>query len=669
MKTSNPIRNSVPFFATACLVAGASFYASAAPCAAMPQSDGNAIQEQSQRRAKFATVRLDQGLAVGRPSGWRVKRSGSSVMLVPPPSVAVSVVVSIGPWDATRRLGDDAEQERLRQTHIAAAPGFLAAGEAVLGEGWLSLDYERESTSDSDAAMRIFVRPVGDRAVTLAIVGARSAIDRGERDWISIANTIGVQTDAAEGGASGASAAPASQPPTSQAPTSQAPAPKAAPEPVKSVSSAEAVLAAVKAVDLGGDPKANDSQKLDSVQKAIKAGSELAAALESLDRAGKVGNGAERLDTAITLASKIAGALDAFDAGGGKGVSHGERAAAAASAVRAVSDAIAVAKRDGAGNGERIDAAVSAVQAISQSLQGAGLASSDSKGMQDLQKAVSAATKIATALKGVERDASGKSDSSDLETAIRAGAEIVKALQGDGAAGNGNLNAVVGIASAVSQAVKAFDEEGKQSGGDQLSSAIGAFIEDEEASSDAGDAGGDGGQPEGPRDSTAAASKRESEPSTPAAQAAAERGTELKLGEGCALTLPRGWSAVKSEEGFELRPPSNLAESAADFEGMVGIGPWDSSDRIQDESVLSDLRAEHSEALEGFHAVGEPVVRAGWVRFDYEAETEEGDTVAARIFVRPIGSQAVAILVTGSKEFIDSLRDDWNAMADSVRKD
>ena len=199
MKTSNPIRNSVPFFATACLVAGASFYASAAPCAAMPQSDGNAIQEQSQRRAKFATVRLDQGLAVGRPSGWRVKRSGSSVMLVPPPSVAVSVVVSIGPWDATRRLGDDAEQERLRQTHIAAAPGFLAAGEAVLGEGWLSLDYERESTSDSDAAMRIFVRPVGDRAVTLAIVGARSAIDRGERDWISIANTIGVQTDAIDG--------------------------------------------------------------------------------------------------------------------------------------------------------------------------------------------------------------------------------------------------------------------------------------------------------------------------------------------------------------------------------------------------------------------------------------------------------------------------------------
>ena len=760
MKTDNPICSSTASLVTSCLLGVACLFGSTAPCAALPQSDGTATQERSQRRAQFASVRLEQGLAIGRPSGWRVKRSGPSVMLVPPPSVAVSVVVSIAPWDAARRLGDEAEQERLRQTHLAAAPGFLAAGEAILGSGWLSLDYERESTSDSDAAMRIFVRPLGDRAVTLAIVGTRSAIDRGERDWISIANTIGLQRDAAESGAPSASGAPAPRDPAKRTgSTGTSPKidrePKAATDPAETVSSANAILDAVKAVDAvkgrdavksgdavkagdaaktggvdGRDSKAGkagkpDAGKMDSAQRAIKAGSQVAAALESLDRAGKGGNGGERLETAIDLAGKIALALDAVDVGGGKGVSHSERSAAAASAMRAVSDAIAVAKRDGTGNSERIDAAAAAVRAISESLQGAGLASGDSKGMQDLQKAVLAAAQIANALRGVERDANGKSSSSDLDKAINAGAQIVKALQGDGAAGSGNLSTAVGIASAVSQAVKAFDNDGKpNAAGDQTSADTDEFIDDEDATGASDGGWFDDGQsftgagssdlesgpgtaspaqtgagedeielPDQMEDgdelgadavladladllsedegepSSAASSKRAATPSGAKAKGAVERGTKLKLVEGWIITLPRGWSAVKSDDGFQLRPPSKLLESAGDFEGMVGIVPWDASARIRDESVLADLRAEYTAAHEGFRAIGEPTVRADWARFDFEADVEEGGTMSARIFVRPIGSQAVAILVAGSRELIESLRDEWNAMADSVRVD
>lgn len=745
MKMNNTIYSTLASLATACCLV------TTTPCSALTQSDDTTTQDQTQRRAKFATVRLEQGLAIGRPSGWRVKRSGSSVTLVPPPSVGVSVVVSLGPWDTSMRLDDDGDHERLRESHVASAPGFLAAGEAIIGSDWVALDYERDSADDSDAAMRIFVRPVGEYAVTLAVVGTRDAIDRGERTWSSIANTIGVHEDAAASGAPDSDSEQVARGSTqrnggagTQRGIESAPAAKVSV--VKTVQAAEAVLNAITAVDPNG------RNSTDSLTKALRAGSDVAAALQSLEKAGKAGDGTERLERAVDLAARIAVALDSANGPAGKGVSQDEKSAAAASAVRAVSDAIAIIRRDGGGNGAQFDAAAGAVRSISESLQGSGAAGGTQSGVQDLQKAVSAAAGIASAIKALDGSKGSGGGQGDLDAALRVGTEVAKALRGNESGGSGDLDALVGIAAAVAEAVRAFDkdepaqsgntspardggqsvdnegqadgsstgqmdqvdgtsgqdlEEGNSSSDEQMeegeSSSDGPmeqgeaspdgqtpFDHDEQGVSGSGESGFDttdphqSGEEDGltpnPSDGTDPMPEQQSDsPATeegltdPRPSPSDEgRGTEtetvLKLEQGWTITLPRGWTAVQGEDGFQLRPSSSLSDSAAGFEGAIGVLPWDASAEIRDQSVLSELRARQTELLTGFRAVAEPTVRGEWARFDYESESSEGATTSARVFVRPVGSQAIAIFVTGPKAFIESRSDDWDAMAESVRK-
>lgn len=719
MKMNRSVGNALASLATTCC------FAAASPCPVTAQSDSTATQDQAQRSAKFATVRLDHGLSIGRPSGWRVKRSGSSVTLVPPASVGVSVVVSIGPWDGSMRLDNDADQERLRESHIAAAPGFLAAGEPMLGNGWVALDYERDAADNSDAAMRIFVRPVGDHAVTLAVVGARPAIDRGERDWASIADTIAAQPDAGTSEPGPATRGSTEGRDEAAGRSQQDPsAAKGDGRLADNLKAAQAVLETIKAIDSNGGA----SKDVETVRKVLKAGSDVAAALESVNRAGKGGAGEERLQTAIDLAGKISIALQGVDAGGGAGgVTQSEKAAAASSAVRAVSDAIAAVKRDGGGNAERVDAAIRAVQSISESLQNSGAATGDSKGVQDLQKALSAATGIAAALGGFERGVGGNGTPNDLDAAIRAGAQVAKALQGGEAGGAGNVDAMFGLAAAVAEAVKSFDKDtdkaterhggtengGSSDGGDRPSLGNGAAtegsnddrMEDGAGSSDqsatteddahapgepsprelkdepnARQDGAEVGADRSPADGGNAPSSDEQhatdvrpievapKPSQPDVPASQEPGTVLKLDQGWTITLPRGWSAVESEGAFQLRTPARLSEAAAEFEGAIGIIPWDESSRIDDPSVLAKLRQQHTESLDGYGPVGEPLVRQEWAAFDYASREGGSGTKSARVFVRPIGSQAVAIFVMGTSEFIADHRADWESMASSIRK-
>lgn len=128
------------------------------------------------------------------PTGWSAASADGSLRLSPPATEAATapMLISVGTeaWDPTFRLDDAATRQQVQSAIAALFTGFKAIGEPKVVRGWLDIRLTGTGQDGSALDVRLLMRPIGDKAVTLAVVGSPALVANSAARWESMIDSV-----------------------------------------------------------------------------------------------------------------------------------------------------------------------------------------------------------------------------------------------------------------------------------------------------------------------------------------------------------------------------------------------------------------------------------------------------------------------------------------------
>lgn len=141
-----------------------------------------------------SVVSVMDGWVITLPAGWTSESAEGSIKVTPSlsdaPTAPMLIGIGVEAWDPSVKLDDIAAMRELQKELASLFTGFKVIGDPAVVRGWLDMRLEGGGEDGRALAVRLMMRPIGDKAVTLAVVGSPKSVADGSRRWEAMIDSV-----------------------------------------------------------------------------------------------------------------------------------------------------------------------------------------------------------------------------------------------------------------------------------------------------------------------------------------------------------------------------------------------------------------------------------------------------------------------------------------------